>query len=390
MSASAAQIRSFSSDTSGSESASPVPSFTLLPSPQTSAPASATPVASETPTALTIPTPSNLGVVPHQLYYVTDREPSNNPPPFGNQPSEECIDLFECIEHYGSIEPRENATTPAASFQELTSEIDLYFLAHPELPRELVIYIHGCCSDFTTATSDARIIGSVMTHLPVILYSFPARPSSVLLMRSDYTSDETESAWSTVHLAYLLDSLLTSFPAQPVQLDIMAHSLGNRVLLPALQQFAGEHSDLVGNARRINTILFMAPDVDQATFVESTAVLQSLANSIDVYRSAIDVVVKTSQVIHEHPRLGLTNPGFDGRDRLYALDASTFVCGPSPELLSGHFYWKASTIVEKDISLALQGVTPDQQDRAAALHRVGLYAWKFAPPRGMRDSCIHV
>ncbi len=140
--------------------------------------------------------------------------------------------------------------------------------------------------------------------------------------------------WSYPHLSDLLYRLLTS-SNPPVRIHLMAHSLGNRVMLPALQFLAIRHPDLMGPNKRIGSVLFMAADVDIATFIETLPAIGAPAEHITVYRSSIDTVIFSSRTFHEHPRLGLVDSVFTGAPQVETLDASTFLCEKS-----GHFSWK--------------------------------------------------
>ena len=74
-----------------------------------------------------------------------------------------------------------------------------------------------------------------------------------------YAYDEDSNAWSEPHLVELVSAIAAIAP--DLQLDFVAHSMGNRILLQMLREFALAHSNL-----RIGAAVFAAPDISQDVF----------------------------------------------------------------------------------------------------------------------------
>jgi hypothetical protein len=258
-----------------------------------------------------------------------------------------------------------------------------------------------CCTPFAQGIDDAALTSSAITDLPVIFYSFPATPMDARLFPSPahpaiattYLSDETETVWSYPHFAELLHRLLSD-GVDHVQL--IAHSLGNRVLFPGLEQFVQEYPldrFATDGSRSIGAAVLIAPDIDVPTFQEAALSISGLATTTTVYRSNHDLVIKGSEVLHRRPRLGyIENLGHESVDpTVTVINASTFWCGKNLfdfQNESGHFYWHDTPIVESDIKGILLGEAPGGPDRTYLVRDADRTTtqYTFSVPRQIPDG----
>ena len=248
--------------------------------------------------------------------------------------------------------------------------------------NQLVVYVHGCCTEFETALDEIqRVSLQIAPAAAALVYTMPTRgdrhyfnsktPFGVKIPFVTFTPgqryyfyDENVEAWSAPHLAALLDDLATR-PSNP-QIHIIAHSLGARLTLYALQTYHARHP---GTSRRFGEIVFAAADLDRSTFVEQLPTLTSTATRITVYFSDHDKGMDFSQFIHDSDRLGGVRGGrYSGEAGVDAIDTSQVLCGSNDS--SGHFYWKSSRVVIADIAAVLGGLRPSDSTRARALKAV--------------------
>ena len=337
----------------------PAPLVTSTPTP----PSEAAPVPMMTPTTEA-----------ERMFYVTDRAQStdSDSSPFNALPEGECDDLPGCTLRYGVVRKTSTDTASLSVGQFFAQVVTAGRLTKK---RDVVVYIHGCCTDFDTALADERTIAAEISSAPVIVYSIPAKNNRTLFpgieLPLNYFYDENEYTWSFPHLTKLLDELLALKPA--VRINVVAHSLGNRVFISAAQLFAYEHRN--DRAAPLGNVVLLAPDIDTQTFVETAPLLRQLGAHITVYRSDNDEAIHGSQIIHEHPRLGRVDKSqyFSGiAPAIDAIDATTFKCEAT-----GHFYWKMSSIVRADIAAALLDFRPAASRRASALVATGPASWQF-------------
>jgi esterase/lipase superfamily enzyme len=166
----------------------------------------------------------------------------------------------------------------------------------------VILYVHGFRESFATAARDTAQIGR-MTGFdgPVIVYSWPSQ-SKV----SAYAVDETNMYWDQANFAGFLKRLAEQAWAKEV--IIVSHSLGARLVLPAIEYVDANTAD--ADARNISNIILQAPDIDREDFERSVAI-QLLTEAkimrdrrIHIYVSARDRALALSRRIHGYPRLG--------------------------------------------------------------------------------------
>lgn len=158
-----------------------------------------------------------------------------------------------------------------------------------------------------------------------------------------YTADRTTIDWSIPHLeAFLKDTIIKT---RPGTIHFLAHSLGNRALLRALENLVKKaESD---TRLSFGEIILSAPDVDRDIFIRDYApILQKIASRVTLYVSSIDIPLTASGRINRSPRVGNAKKGIvivDGIQSIDATDVSTLVTGhsyyrDSPEVLSDLYY----------------------------------------------------
>lgn len=118
--------------------------------------------------------------------------------------------------------------------------------------KRLIIFVHGTNTRFEDAARSACKL-SFCSGLPVLLFSWPSVGGL-----SNYQIDEANCEWSTFHFSRLLDYLEENCIIGEKGSSIVAHSLGNRVLIWA----RGE----IGKFSSIKELLFVCPDIDGETF----------------------------------------------------------------------------------------------------------------------------
>ncbi len=290
---------------------------------------------------------------------------------------------------------------PLRSFDDLATKLNDVFKQNSTGSRDVIIFVHGCCTDFKGALSDGEIVSNKLTSsLPVIFYSYPTTLNGFQLPNFGFHffSDETETVWSYPHLTELIHELFARRVANRIHL--IAHSLGNRVLFPAIELLATKYPlDLTNDKgdKSIDQVVFLAPDIDLETFQEGATIVSRVATRVTLYRSRIDTVIGASQVLHEHTRVGFIDPKANEAldPSIVTINASTFFCPDSQNLdyVTGHFYWKASPIVLADVF----GVLADE--KVGGTHRSfleddgikGATQYTFRVPHDAPDgSCVHL
>jgi esterase/lipase superfamily enzyme len=221
--------------------------------------------------------------------------------------------------------------------------------------REILIFLHGFNVTFEEAALraaqfayDSRFRGIV------VLFSWPSQ-GSVL----GYSGDEDRALASGEKMAGFLRSLENG-PWPKVHL--LAHSMGNRVML----------SGLADNPRpklALGQLVFAAADVYVPVFNEKFPKLQTAGKLASTsYASKKDRALWLSSVLHSGARVGIVEDIPYVTDGLESIDASSVDKG-----MLGHGYWSDQRTLITDLrSLLQQGLSP--KDRG--LDQIGKY-WAF-------------
>jgi esterase/lipase superfamily enzyme len=222
-------------------------------------------------------------------------------------------------------------------------------------PAELLIFLHGYNVTFEEAAMRAAqfAVDSGFGGI-VVLFSWPSQGS----LRG-YWGDEERALSSGDVLAQFLCGLEKGpWP----RVHLLAHSMGNRVLLLGL-------ADNPRPQLPLGQLVFVAADVFVPMFDEKFGKLQNSGIlPATSYASKADRALKISSKLHLGPRVGLVDQWPHTADHLQAIDATNVDAG-----FLGHGYWSAVPALLTDLEgLLVDGKSP--QDRK--LKSMGSY-WTF-------------
>ena len=289
-------------------------------------------------------------IPPHTTMIVTDRVVGAAPTTLGSaftneRPVIACEPAPACALHLGIV----RTTGPILGGVETASDMNAFMVlmraAYPSA-TSVTIFVHGFNNDFEGPVRlAASSVASVEPQAIPIAYSWPSKH-----VTAKYIDDETNNAWAAEHFRDFLVDLLQR-PDGPKTVNIVAHSMGNRLVFSALQFLAHAKPPLNG---RIGQVVFAAPDVDAATFWEAIPSMAAVAQGLTVYGSHHDEALQLSRELHGHCRAGLVDcdDAVPLPQNVNAIDASFFRCD-----FIGHGYWAASTTMLADIAAVMSGGT---------------------------------
>lgn len=231
---------------------------------------------------------------------------------------------------------------------------------------QAVVYIHGYNVDFEAAAIRAAQIGFDLEVPLMAFFSWPSRGSVDDYMADEATIEASESAITT---------FLTRFAteAKAERIHIIAHSMGNRGLLRAMERIrdAAER----GSPVKFGQILLAAPDVDAQVFSTLATVYSRLAARTTLYVSPADKAVELSKWLHGAPRAGFTPP-------VTLVEDIDTVEVPSFDLTGlGHSYYAEAEDVLHDMFVLLHSGTGPQDRQRLQRKQVedGRPYWTFKP-----------
>jgi esterase/lipase superfamily enzyme len=173
--------------------------------------------------------------------------------------------------------------------------------------RSLLVGVHGYNNSFEFAGRRlAKMVHDMNYHGTPVLYSWPAGDG---VGSYGHDEDRIREPQEQEQFADFLEQLVTTARAAGTrQIDLVAHSMGNRLLASAAYRFARTHPGI----KIFDNVVMAAPDIAKNDF--STTVwprLQQMAAKSALYVSAFDKALFGSQVIHPNigPRLGHAGGG---------------------------------------------------------------------------------
>jgi hypothetical protein len=315
---------------------------------------------------------------PRPEFYVTDREAQPNVGDISKQflnkrINDPCGVPADCMMHYGMVAPLGPILTDPGSNKSASSVDGLLAMLQAQYPapKSTLIFIHGYNNNFFDPyITAATWLASYDPAMPVILYSWPSNHAT-----AKYVDDETNNTWSMGHFRDFLVALLND-PQSPPTINILSHSMGNRLTIAALEYIASAH---LQTRNHIGQVIFAAPDVDSGTFYEDIPKIAAIAAGVTIYGSTHDQALRLSRQLHGHCRAGLVGCEFDvpNLPNVNGIDASLFHCD-----FLGHGYWSASSTMQADIvALLARGVnTPSQVRPNLTASGASMYYFSTAAP----------
>jgi len=212
--------------------------------------------------------------------------------------------------------------------------------------NEALIFVHGYHVTFEEAARrTAQLAWDLQFRGIPILFSWPSRGDLL------YTADEDSASWAVPHLKAFLELVAQRSGARTIH--IIAHSLGNRSLMYALQQISMEHSSMP----KFKQIVLAAPDIDTDIFRQLAVAFPSTADHVTVYASSHDRALALSSLIHQFSPIG-RQPGSSRPlgTEIDLIDASVM----SDDLFSlDHSYYAGNVLVLEDMAYVIRaGLLP--------------------------------
>ncbi|MGJ8586196.1 MAG: alpha/beta hydrolase [Marinosulfonomonas sp.] len=195
-------------------------------------------------------------------------------------------------------------------------------------PEDKLLFVHGYNVNFHDgALRAAQLYYDLEFPGQAMYYSWPSIGTLY-----GYFSDANGVLASRPSMVEFLD-IATQGEGK---LHIVAHSMGNRYLISALEAFFREHPD-----RRIGQLVLAAPDVDRNALSAQFGNLEDNSDGVTLYASKRDIALKVSHKVNGGRRAGDANGDLMRIEGLDTIDASLIEAdslghsyfGDAPELL---------------------------------------------------------
>ncbi|MGH9577223.1 MAG: alpha/beta hydrolase, partial [Terriglobales bacterium] len=233
--------------------------------------------------------------------------------------------------------------------------------------REVLLFIHGFNFSFAEAAErTAQLQYDLDFEGPAVLYSWTSRASA---RPSRYQDDERSVEAGLDLLVSFLKDLQQR--ARPERIHVIAHSMGGRALLRALDQIAGRSAE----RPRLGQIILAAPDMDRDEFIGKAPAIIRMCERVTLYASTADRALAIAGDAHKVPRAGESGefvvvlPGVDTVD-VSAVGGGWFTFG--------HSYYGENRAVLGDLYQLIHHNTPPEKrfNLFRMPHKDGHY-WAF-------------
>ena len=235
----------------------------------------------------------------------------------------------------------------------------------------ILLFVHGFNVKFDDALVRAAQLSNDLSRNPEfdvgtpVLYSWP---SAGALSLEDYRGDRERSLDAAPHLEAFLDILTEDIDVS--RINIIAHSMGNRVLTQALEDYARDYLERHDRGDELEfRILLVAADVERDIFAAANGVFDNLDANVTIYTSDTDRALHISGLVNQAKRLGDTDtnkPYIRAAQNYQTIDATAV----TTQLFGiGHNYYSDNPTILWDMMCTI-GET-DPRDRALEVARFG-------------------
>ena len=232
-----------------------------------------------------------------------------------------------------------------------------------EAPHAL-FFLHGFNVGFDEAAIRAAQIGcDLKVPGATAFFSWPSRGTVTAYPADEATIEASERAITD----FLID-FSANCGAQKVH--VIAHSMGNRGLLRALERIAAD-AQTRGRVK-FGQVFLAAPDIDRDLFIDLAHLYPEHAERTTLYASNRDLPVHASARLHDAPRAGYYAP--------YTVAAGIdTVAVPDFDIdLLGHSYFAQAEALLHDIhDLMRHGEPPARRQRIVSDSHEGVGFWRL-------------
>lgn len=209
--------------------------------------------------------------------------------------------------------------------------------------HDLLLFVHGFNVDFESAlVRTVQIALDIPFNGAVVAYSWPSQ-GGVL----NYATDETINAGSVEPFTEFLKGLTSAVP-EGTRINIIVHSMGNRIVLKAIGNLQPSQS-----RKPIVNLVLCAPDVGVADFKQLAPRVVAQCERVTLYASRSDSALIVSKSIHSEQRAGDAHPPVCLPD-IETIDVSAV----DFDLALGHSYYGSNLNLLSDLYFVVKEHRP--------------------------------
>lgn len=237
---------------------------------------------------------------------------------------------------------------------------------------ELFVFVHGYNITFAKAAKrTAQMAYDLNFAGAPVFFSWPSDGNVF-----SYVRDEAVVRLSGRHLLKFLKDVVARSGATRV--NLIAHSMGNRALLDALELMAAERRGAGLETPVFDQIIFAAPDEDAGLFSAMLTEIRPLAARLTLYGSDSDVALEISEKVHgDLPRAGQAGARIVVSPAADSIDMSVL----GTDVLAHGYFAKSSSALTDMLTLFWNNVPPPGRCGMDPNTASGGRAWVFDPAK---------
>lgn len=159
--------------------------------------------------------------------------------------------------------------------------------------KRALIFVHGYNTSFEDAAlRNAQIIWDLQYPGLSVMFTWASRGET-----ASYFYDRESANHARLSFITLLKSLKETYGIE--QVDVLAHSMGNLIVLDALSSYAQTSSPT-----KIGELIMAAPDVDRNLFEQMIPLVHTITAGMTLYASSADKALQLSRIPAGVPRAG--------------------------------------------------------------------------------------
>ncbi len=205
--------------------------------------------------------------------------------------------------------------------------------------NDILLFVHGYRNSMKDACLRfAQVVHDIQFPGKPVLFIWPSAGKFADYKRDERMAEKSDESLAEVILA-LANKMETTDDAK---IHIIAHSMGNRILLRSIDRASKKLAD---KDVPFGHVILAAPDVDLRTFIRTFPAVSKRAETINLYFNPLDAALKASRVVHFDSRVGEAAVFYDP---LYNIDAKN-----ADTSILGHGYYATKDILLVDIQLLI-------------------------------------
>ncbi len=260
--------------------------------------------------------------------------------------------------HFDSIQ----RLLDAAYWQSMIEQVNVF---DDQEQKMALVFVHGFNVDFESAALRAAQIGfDLQVPGPMAFYSWPSKG-----MLKDYFVDSNTALGSAGTLTQYLRKFVAEVSGEVDKIHLIAHSMGNRLLLDAVNKLQHDY-----DAPVFDQIFLAAADVDLEKFRNECQAYSKVANRTTMYISSKDRALKASEFLNDSDRAGYYEPTVVIPSVFDTIRATHMKKGLG---LLGHGYYADARPLLQDMSQMMWDNLPPTSQKRSQISEVAQHLWEL-------------